>query len=141
MSKQYRYITSVCCAAALIALSFSRVTAATGISTCGTRGSGSYVVTANISSAGINCLVFNAGPVTLDLGGFTASGSGSSNGVFAAGIANVTVRNGTLSGFARGIWATGTGVVIHGVRAVTGYANGIQVGDNGTVENSLVNNH
>jgi hypothetical protein len=134
MSKRYRYIRSVCCAAALIALSFSRATAATAISTCASRLAGSYLVTASISSVGISCLVFSTGPVTLDLGGFTVSGSGGTNGVFASGIANVTVRNGTLSGFARGVLATGLGAVIDGVRAVTGSANGITVGDNGTVK-------
>src|SRR6266851_6961979 len=127
-------------AAVFVAIGFSRA-AATNIAACGTFGAGSYTVINNISSAGINCLIFNAGPVTLDLGGFTVSGSGNSNGVVANGIANVTVRNGTFMGFARGIFATGTGTFIDGVRAVTGAVNGFTVGDNGTVENSLITGH
>src|SRR5216683_2214369 len=112
--------------------------AAANITACGTFGAGSYTVINNIFAApSTNCLIFNAGPVTLDLGGFTISGSGSSNGVFAIGIANVTVRNGTFMGFARGVGITGTNAVIDGVSAITGGANGFLVGDNGTVENSL----
>ncbi len=115
--------------------------AATNITACGTFGAGSYSVINNISSVSINCLIFSAGPVTLDLGGFTVSGSGATNGVLATGIANVTVRNGTLKGFGRDIYATGTGTVIDGVRGVTGSVNGFTLGDNGTVQNSLVSGH
>src|SRR5713226_1876319 len=107
-------------------LSYSQA-AATNITACGTFGAGSYTVINNISSAGINCLVFNAGPVTLDLKGFTVSGSGNTtNGLYATGIAYVTVRNGTFQGFARGVYATGAGAVIDGVRAIaiTGNSNG-----------------
>ncbi len=99
MSRKYRFTKSFLCAAALIALSFSRA-AATNITACGTFGAGSYTVVNNISSVGIQCLIFNAGPVTVDVGGFTVSGSGGTNGVLASGIANVTVQNGTFKGFA-----------------------------------------
>lgn len=141
MSTRCHYITTSCCAVIILACSFSHSVAATAISTCGTRGAGSYALTANISSAGINCLIFNAGPVTLDLGGFTVSGTGATNGVLATNIPNVTVQNGTISGFARGVFATGSGAVINGMRAVTGSSNGFTVGDNSTVRYSLVNNH
>src|SRR5216684_3744511 len=127
-------------AAALIAIGSSRA-AATNIAACGTFGADSYTVINNISSAGISCLIFNAGPVTLDLGGFTVSGSGNSNGVLANVIANVTVRNGTIKGFARGVFANGADAIIDGVRAITGAVNGFTVGDNGTVENSLITGH
>ena len=141
MSTRHRFMASVCCAAALTALSFSRAAAATSISACGTFGAGSYLVVNNISSAGINCLAFNAGPVTVDLGGFTVSGSGTTNGVIASGIANVTLRNGTIKGFARSAYLNGAGAVVDGVRALTGGLNGFTVGDNSIVENSLVNGH
>src|ERR1700739_1712017 len=87
----------------LIGLSHSRAAAApTSLCACGTFGAGSYVVATNISSAGISCLTFNAGPVTVDLNGFTISSSTLvGNGVLAAGIDNVTVRNGAVKGFAR----------------------------------------
>ncbi len=73
--------------AALIGLGFSQA-AATNITACGTFGTGSYVVSNNISSTAIPCLVFSSGPVTLDLNGFTVSGSGFTNGVLAASIPN-----------------------------------------------------
>jgi hypothetical protein len=142
MSRSYRHITSVCCATALVALSFSRAAATpTNITTCGTFGAGSYVVANNISSVGIVCLRFTAGPVTLDLNGFTVSGSGITNGILAAAIDNVTVRNGTVTGFARSVALTGKGEVVDGVQALTGTLNGMSVGNNSTVENCLVSGH
>ena len=116
---------------------------ATNITGCGTYGAGSYVVVNNISSAGIHCLVFNAGPVTLDLNGFTVSGTGYTNGILALNLTSVVVRNGTVKGFARSVNLHGTtDGVVDGVRALTGTnANGITVGDNGTVKNCVVSGH
>jgi len=127
----------------LIGLSCSRAAAApTNITACGTFGAGSYIVESNISVGTINCLTFNAGPVTLDLNGFTVSGGGvSTNGVVAANVPNVTLRNGSITGFARSAYLNGAGAVVDGVRAVTGGLNGFTVGDNSVVENSLVSGH
>ena len=138
-----RYRLAVLSVMLLIGLSCSIAAAApTNITACGIFGAGSYLVANNISSAGITCLTFNAGPVTLDLNGFTVSGSGFTNGVLATSVPNVTVRNGTITGFARSIYATGAGAVIDGVRALTGTsANGITVGPNSTIENCLVSGH
>jgi parallel beta-helix repeat protein len=148
MLKSYRHVTSVCCATALVALGFSLAAAApTSITACGTFGAGSYIVANNITSAGIPCLVFNAGPVTLDLNGFTISSTtGLQNGVFAAaGIDSVTVRNGIIKGFARGVALGGKGAVVDKVQvlqSVAGSLSGILAGgNNATVENCVVSGH
>jgi hypothetical protein len=119
MLKEHRWLATLSLAAILIALGFSQA-AATNITACGTFGAGSYVVVNNITSSGISCLTFNAGPVTLDLGGFTVSGSGVTNGVVAINIANVTLLNGTIKGFARSAYLNGSGAIVNGVRALTG---------------------
>jgi len=129
-----------------IALSYSYAVAATAITACGSLGSGSYIVTKNFTAgSGVNCLVVTADNVTIDLGGFTITGSGASNGVLASGRNNVTVKNGTLV-FARAVFATGEGAVIYAVRAVRAAGvsagfKGFSVGDNATVENSYVTAH
>jgi Right handed beta helix region len=140
MLKKHIFINSLFWTVILIIISFSRA-AATNITACGTFGSGSYVVLNNISSVNVLCLQFTAGPVTLDLNGFTMSGSGNHHGVFANGVAFVTVRNGTIKGFSRSIGITGSNAVIDGVNAVSGVQNGITVGDNATVRNSQVTGH
>jgi parallel beta-helix repeat protein len=114
---------------------------ATNITSCGTFGAGSFVVVNNITSSGIQCLVFNAGPVTLDLAGFTVSGSGFTNGVLALSVNNVTVRNGSIKGFARAVGITGGFATVQGVQALNGTVDGILVGDNSTVEDSSVIGH
>lgn len=141
MTTSNKALASAACAVLLIGLGCSYAAAVTSITACGSFGTGSYLVANNITSAGVNCLVITASQVTIDLNGFTLTGSGGTNGVLASGRSNVTVRNGTFNGFARAIFATGTGAVIDGVRAVTGSANGFTVGDSGTVENSYVTAH
>ncbi len=138
--KRNQTLWSLLWATVLVAMSSSRAFA-TDITACGTFGAGSYTVINNIASAGVNCLIFNAGPVTLELNGFTVSGSGPTNGVLATGIADVTVRNGTFKGFARDIYATGSRAVVDGVRGITGGNNGFTLGDYGTVKNSMVAGH
>ena len=121
MKTKKKMLTPFLSAILLIGLSYSRASAAqTILTTCGTFGAGSYIVANNITSAGISCLVFSAGPVTLDLNGFTlTSTSGVQNGVLAgAGIDSVTVRNGTIRGFTRGIALGGKGAVVDGVKVL-----------------------
>ena len=66
---------------------------------------GSYVLTTNLSSSG-DCLVVAANSVSIDLAGFTISGSGSGSGIARVqGTAQEgnSVRNGTITGFNRGV--------------------------------------
>src|ERR1700722_17085384 len=135
-------VGSALCAMLLIALSYSNAAAIIGISACGSFGSGSYLVSNNITApANTTCLTITANQVTIDLNGFTITSSGTGNGIYAPARANLTVRNGSVNGFARAIYATGAGVVIDGVRTAAGAQNGFSVGDNATVRNSYVTGH
>jgi parallel beta-helix repeat protein len=141
MLKSRKHFASLAGLAALLLFGFSQA-GATNIAACGTFGSGSYVLVNNISSVNVLCIQFSSGPATLDLKGFTISGSGTHHGVYANGaVANVTVRNGTIKGFSRSIGLTGAGTVIDGVNALTGSQNGISVGNNATVRNCQVTGH
>jgi hypothetical protein len=65
---------------------------------------GSYLLTADltVSSPGVNAIEIQADNVTLDLGGHSIAGPGSSEGSFgvsASARTGVTVRNGTVAGF------------------------------------------
>jgi parallel beta-helix repeat protein len=133
---------TVLCAVLLVALSYSHAGAVTNITACGSFGSGSYLVINNITAAAsTTCLTLTANQVTIDLNGFTISGSGNTNGILALGRNNVTIRNGSVNGFARAIYANGTGNLIDGVRTATGTLNAFTVGDNATIQNSYVTSH
>jgi parallel beta-helix repeat protein len=103
--------------------------------------SGSYVLTANLTAtAGQNGITVNANDVSIDLNGFTLTGSGTDSGF---GIyqgnsyRNLTVSNGKAvnwrGGSRYGIDATGTGTILSGIQ-VSANSNGIYTGDGGTVQ-------
>ena len=104
---------------------------------------GSYRLTGNLtapaSTSGINV---TAPHVTIDLNGFLITGpgtlSGVVNGISAQGIGDVTVENGTLTGFGDGVDVGSFGIV----RNVHADANGvgIEVGNNSVVEGCTANN-
>lgn len=65
---------------------------------------GSYTIDRNLEASG-NCFVVKEGFVTIDLAGFTLSGSGIGSGITddGDGQGGVVVRNGGITGFAVGI--------------------------------------
>jgi parallel beta-helix repeat protein len=73
-------------------------------------------------------LVVGAPGITIDLGGHRIDGTGTGDGVDnSAGHANVTIRNGTLSGFGYGVWIKdASGNVLTGLR-LTGNNDGIEL--------------
>jgi hypothetical protein len=72
---------------------------------------GSYYLGGNLSYAGGNGITVNADNVTLDLMGFTLSGSGNNNfGIYLHDRKNVEIRNGTVSSWNTGIYEDGTGM-------------------------------
>lgn len=91
---------------------------------------GSYYLAGSLTYSGTgNAISVNTGinDVTLDLMGFSITGSGSGNGIYMSGSKNVEIRNGTVTGFAYGINESGSSGVAHriiNVRAV-GNTNGI----------------
>jgi hypothetical protein len=113
--------------------------------------SGSYYVTTNLSGASnTNGITISANHVSLDFCGFALQqGSGGSfgNGVYVAGTyTNITIRNGTITG-----WTFGSGVdaVVGGpsanvaIERITASANsiGFNVADNSIVRDCLCENN
>jgi hypothetical protein len=107
---------------------------------------GSYELANNLTFTGIgNCLLITADFVTIDLGGFTISGSGTAFGIAGAPsgprLRGIAVRNGSISGFVRGVeLSNADGSIVEGLRVVGGNTgadvNGITA--NGIVKGNTV---
>src|SRR5208282_3871067 len=103
----------------------------------------SYRLTGSLSvPASTNGINVNAGNVTIDLNGFSITGPGGSSGFYdgidASGQSDITVENGTLTGFGTGVEAGSFGIV----RNVHADANGggIVAGSNSVIEGCTANN-
>ncbi len=103
----------------------------TEIDECGTISiAGSYVLIANLSSAG-DCLVVAANNVTINLNGYTISGSGAGSGITDSGVPRngITIREGTVRSFADGVHlASSSRVRIEKVHAANNTSHGIWIG-------------
>jgi hypothetical protein len=98
---------------------------------------GSYVVNRNLAAAG-DCLVVAADSVTIDLDGFTITGNGTGSGIVEspalATRRNVSVRNGTVTGFVNGVFFEhGESVTVERVNASGNSGSGISAGNYATV--------
>jgi hypothetical protein len=119
----------------------------TAITTCQTLGQpGSYVLKQNLTATG-NCLVIMADFVTIDLAGFSITGSGSGNAIMnfvgtgpQRGFPGMAVRNGTISNFSQAVFAFSVpedeGAIVEGLR-ISGVGGGI--GARGIVKGNTVN--
>jgi large repetitive protein len=97
-------------------------------------------------------LVIGADGITLDLGGFTLSGTpaaGDGPGILLSGRSGVTVKNGTVTGFDTGVAIEGgfgnavTGMFLHGNRGTGDYGEGVLVFNstrNSVSHNRIMNN-
>jgi parallel beta-helix repeat protein len=98
---------------------------------------GSYFLTGNVSAGG-NGISIATNNVTIDLMGFALMG-GTGAGISAASeIRNVTVRNGTISGWSDAgleLFDT-TGVLVSEIHASGNGSHGIQIGGTGSVVDS-----
>lgn len=100
---------------------------------------GSYYLTGNITGeSGKYGIIVGADGITIDLNGFTMTGvAGSASGIGHAvnSYRNVTVLNGTVTGWGgSGVGISGAGCRVAGVRAASNTGNGIGLGINGIVE-------
>jgi parallel beta-helix repeat protein len=77
--------------------------ASAAVLTCGTVVTTSVTLTANMGPCPDDALVAGADNITIDLGGYTISGSGNGAGVRVAGRTGVTVTKGTIRGFHTGV--------------------------------------
>jgi hypothetical protein len=104
---------------------------------------GSYRLSGNLTPpTSTNAINVTAPNVTVDLNGFAIAGPGSSNdaviGIDAAGIADVTVENGTVTGFGLGVQVGFFGIVRNLHADMNG--NGIHAANNTLVEGCTANN-
>ncbi|MGH9658323.1 MAG: hypothetical protein ACRD96_07245 [Bryobacteraceae bacterium] len=106
---------------------------------------GSYCFTGDLEASITSGLAINirTDNVVLDLNGFRLSGLAAGLGTQAIGIIavnlqNITIRNGTISGFLTGIWliaagGVSRGYVVENIRAAQNTHIGIDVGGLGTI--------
>jgi hypothetical protein len=94
-----------------------------------------FVLVRNISAGAQDCLVVQSSGVTIDLNGFSVSGSGTGAGILASvPIEDVTIRNGGVKGFAVGISLGGTGNVVENVRVTDNTDTGMFLGVSSLVD-------
>jgi len=95
-----------------------------------------------IAPAGTDAIDVSVANVTIDLNGFSIVGPGSSNaavtGINASGMGEITVENGTVTGFGTGVQLGSYGIVKNIHADVNG--NGIHGGNNSVVEGCTANN-
>jgi parallel beta-helix repeat protein len=95
--------------------------------TCGETITESVRIANSLVDCPADGLLVGAPGITIDLGGHRLDGVGAGNGVANIGHANVTIRNGILSGFGYGVWIyDAAGNVLTGLR-ITGNDDGIEL--------------
>jgi parallel beta-helix repeat protein len=125
--------------ASTLAVGSQAEAAPTGINACQSLGSGSYVLTADLSASG-DCLVVGADFVTIDLAGFAISGNGTGSGVTDGGDLRVgiAVRGGTVRNFVIGIALSNTpGAVVEEMRVLQNAVGGMNLGPDTLVRGNL----
>jgi hypothetical protein len=68
---------------------------------------GFYYLGGDLSTGNSDCIIVQADDVTIDLMGFSLTGTGLGTGILIQGRTNVEIRNGTLSKFSYGIFEGG----------------------------------
>ena len=118
------------------------------ISTCQTiMSSGSYELTQNLNHDGTNppngCLEVDADNVTIDLKGFTITGSNTDVGIGSVGSQDgIVIRNGTIRDFGAGISLGGDRCRIEWIIAFSNGNDGIVLGaGHCDVNNNIANNN
>lgn len=95
----------------------------------------SFVLVKNIFAPGRNCLTVTTNHVTIDMRGFSISGSGTGVGISAnSNVTGVTVRNGTVKGFAVGVSLAGSGNIIQDMHLDNNTDTGLFAGTNSLID-------
>jgi parallel beta-helix repeat protein len=95
----------------------------------------SFVLVKNIFSPGRGCLTVTTNHVTIDMRGFSISGSGTGAGISAgSNVTGITIRNGTVKGFAVGVSLAGSGNVVQDMHIDNNADTGLFVGVSSLVE-------
>lgn len=106
--------------------------------------SGSYVLARDLVATGGDCLQIRHDLITIDLDGFTISGTDTGGGITDEGNAHqgIDVHNGTVVNFANGIdlsaAAGSSRITVHDLRVLSNSVIGIRVGDFSTVRDNVV---
>jgi parallel beta-helix repeat protein len=102
-SRARRIVLTAAFTTSLLAIPAAPATAA--VLTCGTVVTTDIILTANLGPCPGDALIAGADDITIDLGGFTISGTGTATGagVRVAQRSGVTVTNGTIQGFHTGV--------------------------------------
>jgi parallel beta-helix repeat protein len=117
--------------------------AQTPISACQTISQpGSYVLEKNLSTTG-NCLVITASFVTIDLAGFSISGTPSGTGILGQGtLKGIAIRNGSVSNFDNGIdLSNSSSSIVEGLRVIDNYGGILASGSSIVTGNLVFDNH
>jgi parallel beta-helix repeat protein len=130
MSKKWVFVAAC--------LSIPGAPTATANDLCGTTILANVKLDHDLTCTG-NGLTAGADGITIDLNGHTISGSGTGNGILAAGRIGVVITGGTIRNFTIGVQLAGsTAVVVKGIRAI-GNRDGIfLIGSSGnTIKENL----
>ena len=117
------------------------------ISTCQTiMSSGSYELTQNLNHDGTNppngCLEVDADNVTIDLKGFTITGSNTDVGIGSVGSQDgIVIRNGTIRGFTDGIDLDIENCQIEWMIVISNNDDGMALANDCIVSNNIVNDN
>ena len=109
--------------------------------------SGSYELTQNLMHDGTTpaagCLAVNVFNVTIDLKGFTITGSNQDSGIIGLGGGKgIVIRNGTIRNFTTGIaLADDVFCRVESMNVSENNNSGIQLGNDGVVTNSIANDN
>jgi hypothetical protein len=108
--------------------------------------SGSYRLTGNltVSSTSADAIDVTAGDVTIDLNGFSITGPGGSSsgiGISAAGVVDLTVENGTITGFGgNAAVQAGADSIVKSLHASSN-GNGIVAGNGSAISDSVAHDN
>jgi parallel beta-helix repeat protein len=100
-SRTRRIVLAAAFTTSLLAIPAAPATAA--VLECGTVVTTDIILTADLGPCPGDALIAGADDITIDLGGYTISGTGSGAGVRVAQRTGVTVTNGTIQGFHTGV--------------------------------------
>lgn len=115
----------------------------TPLMACGSLGSGSYVLVADITSAG-TCFTLTANDISIVFSGFSITGNGTGQGITDGGVAlsGIAIVLGTIRNFGVGIdLFTSTDVQVESMRILGNAGDGIRVGAHSNIRKNIANNN
>ena len=104
--------------------------------------SGTYTLDRNLSYSGTgNAITVKASNVVLDLNGYTLTGTDTTIAIFGGSVKNVTVQNGTITGFSVGVeFGSGSQELLQNLTVSNASAAGVELinSTSGTIQNCFI---